>query len=341
MKQAMRPGRARLAIASIFAVQLLAFDHAVRASEHLQPFEPVGFIIHTNYHGWTNSILVSNGRVEAVIVPAIGRVMQFRFAGEEDGPFWENSAMTGKAPDPAATEWGNFGGDKTWPAPQSEWPKTTPRAWPPPVAFDSMPVEAKEDGFVVTLVSAVDPHYGIRARREIRLDLDRPMMTITTTYQKVSGQSLRVSVWVITQVKDPVVAYASLPDFLRSGDGYNRQSDEPPTNLSIEGGLLSLTRDPKAPHKIGTEAGALFWVGKDAVLRIDSPRKIFGDYPDDGCSAEIYSNPDPLPYVELEMLGPLKKMIVGEQITNRSTYTLLHRTEADPELELRKLVSRR
>ena len=46
--------------------------------------EPVGFLVRTNYHGWADSILVSNGRVEAVIVPAVGRVMQFRFAGEED-----------------------------------------------------------------------------------------------------------------------------------------------------------------------------------------------------------------------------------------------------------------
>src|ERR1044072_8879640 len=139
-------------------------------------FEPLGFLVRTNYHGWTNSILMSNGRVEAVIVPAIGRVMQFRLAGEEDGPFWENRALDGKAPDPESKEWGNFGGDKTWPAPQSEWERTASRAWPPPAAFDSMPVETKEDGFVVTLISSVDPHYGIRTYREISLDLRRPVM---------------------------------------------------------------------------------------------------------------------------------------------------------------------
>ena len=49
---------------------------------------------------------------------------------------------------------GNFGGDKTWPAPQSDWPKLTPRPWPPPVAFDSLPVQATVDGFVVKLISS-------------------------------------------------------------------------------------------------------------------------------------------------------------------------------------------
>src|SRR5438094_6426059 len=319
-------------------IGMLVFTVAVQGSEPpssaaAQAFEPVGFLIRTNYHGWTNSILLSNGRVEAVIVPAIGRVLQFRFAGEEGGPFWENREMDGKAPNPESQEWGNFGGDKTWPAPQSDWPKMTSRAWPPPVAFDSMPVQARVDGLVVKLISAIDPHYGIRAYREITLDLDRPLMTITTTYEKVSGQPFRVSMWIITQLKDPVLACASLPEFERLREGFYRQSDELPANLKVENELLSLTRDPKASHKIGTDAGALFWVGKDATLRIDSPRQLLGQYPDDGCSAEIYTNPNPLAYVELEMLGPLTKMVVGDNITRTSSYTLLHRTEVDPELE--------
>lgn len=344
MNHAIKTIRSGLTSVLLAAIGMVLFTGAVQGSESpssaaAQAFGPVGFLFRTNYHGWTNSILVSNGRVEAVIVPAIGRVMQFRFAGEEGGPFWENRGMYGKAPDPESQEWGNFGGDKTWPSPQSDWPKMTPRAWPPPTAFDSTPVEAKVDGFVVKLISSVDPHYGIRTYRELTLDLDRPVMTITTTYEKVAGRPQMVGVWVITQVKDPIVAYASLPDFERFREGYYRQSDELPAGLKIENGLLSLTRDPKASHKIGTDAGTLFWVGKEAVLRIDSPRKVFGKYPDEGCSAELYTNPDPLTYVELEILGPLRKMIVGDTITLASTYTLLRRQEADPDLEVRKLLS--
>ncbi|TMQ00436.1 MAG: hypothetical protein E6L09_06555 [Verrucomicrobia bacterium] len=339
MKQAITLVGSRTTLVVFAAVHLMAFDRAALGSDHTREIGPFGFLVHTNYHGWANSILVSNGRVEAIIVPAVGRVMQFRFAGDEDGPFWENRALAGRAPDPAAKEWGNFGGDKSWPAPQSDWPRITPRAWPPPVAFDSMPVEAGEDGFVVKLISAVDPHYGIRTYREITLALDQPVMSITTTYEKVSGQPIKVSVWVITQLKDPVMACASLPESERFREGYNRQSDELPSNLRIADGLLTLTRDPKTSHKVGTDAGALFWVGKEAVVRIDSPRKIFGEYPDEGCSAEIYTNPDPLAYVELEMLGPLQKLIAGDSITRTSTYTLLRRTEADPELEVRRILS--
>src|SRR4030095_14408516 len=72
----------------------------------------------TTYHGWPDSLVLSNGKVEAVIVPAVGRVMQFHFVGEED-VFWENTALQGKPADPAAQEWLNFGGDKTRPSPQA------------------------------------------------------------------------------------------------------------------------------------------------------------------------------------------------------------------------------
>src|SRR5438105_557564 len=66
----------------------------------------------TVYHGWPEALTVSNGKVEAVVIPAIGRVMQFRFAGEKDGPFWENRSLDGKNPDSQSAEWINFGGDK-------------------------------------------------------------------------------------------------------------------------------------------------------------------------------------------------------------------------------------
>jgi hypothetical protein len=301
------------------------------------PEEPLGFLIRTNYHGWNDSILLSNGRVEAVIVPAVGRVMQFRFAGEADGPLWENEAMFGKAPDPESKEWGNFGGDKSWPAPQEDWPKITPRAWPPPVAFDSMPVEARVDGWVVTLVSPVDPHCGIRASREIKLDPDKPVMSIRTTYEKISGRPQRVSVWVITQLKHPVAVFAALPEPSRFRGGYSRQSAELPADLKVQDGLLSLTRDRKTSHKVGTDAGTLIWIGRNEVVRIDSPRELFTPHPDQESSAEIYTNPDPLAYVELEMLGPLRPMKLGDKIERTSTYTLLRRVEAEPDLEVQRL----
>jgi hypothetical protein len=295
----------------------------------------------TNHHGWPDSILLSNGQVQAMIVPAIGRVMQFGFLGE-DGVFWENRALDGKPAEASGWEtndWVNFGGDKTWPAPEGDWPKLTGRtSWRPPPAFDAMPVEAKVEGSDVVLTSPVDPLLGVRTQRRVHLHPDAPVMTITTTYERVSGAPVPIGVWVITQLKDPVGLYVPLPASSKSGPGYTLLGKDSPPSLTVEKGLLSLTRNPRAAHKIGTEAGTLLWVGDRCALRIDSPRVAGAEYPDRGSSAEIYTSPDPLRYIELEMLGPLIALKSGDRIERQNTYTLFRRTEPDPETEARKLL---
>lgn len=276
------------------------------------------------YQGWPDALSLSNGVVEAVIVPAVGRVMQFRFVNEE-GVFWENADWVGKPTDAASNIWRNFGGDKSWPAPQSDWPKITPRGWPPPVAFDAMPVQATVKGKTIELLSPVDPHYGIRVRRLIRLDARRPVLTITTTYEKVEGDPRTVAVWVITQLKDPQMVYVPLPATTGTATGYVLQSKTAPPSLTREGNLLALRRDAKTAYKIGTEAGTLLWLGETHALRIDAPRVPNGKYPDENSSAEVYTNPDPAKYVELEMLGPLRTLKVGDRLTGTNVYTLARR----------------
>ena len=317
---------------SLFAALFQLLTSAVDAAPRFS-------VTKTNYHGWPDSLVLGNGKVEAVIVPAIGRVMQFRFAGRSEGPFWENRALDGKAPDARSTEWGNFGGDKSWPAPQADWPKITGRGWPPPPAFDAMPLRSSIlDLEKILLSSPVDPFFGIRVRRLVELDPEKPVMMIRTTYEKVEGGPQKIGVWVITQLKDPVAVFAPIPKNSLFPEGYNRQSEEKlPLDLKVQPGLLSLRRDPKSSTKIGTDAGSLFWVGENEILQIDSSRAPNEEYPDQGSSAEIYTNPDPLPYIELELLGPLSTMKVGDKIERTSTYTLMLRSDPDPAQEMRKL----
>jgi hypothetical protein len=326
-----------IALAGVVAGSLAAAENGMLAKavsgQH-------GIFMRINYHGWPDAILLRNGVVEAVIVPAIGRVMQLRFAGEPEGPFWENDKLLGKKPEAESTDWANFGGDKAWPAPQASWPQIIARGWPPPRGFDGMPMEAVVEGSAVILASPVDPDFGIRVRRRIELQPGLPVMTTTTRYEKISGPPVEVGVWVITQVKDPVAVYAIMPETTHSDAGYVRQSDELPVNFKLENNLIALTRDSKKNHKIGTMAGTLVWVGRNELLRIDSALVPGGKYPDDGSSAEIYTNLDPLAYVELEILGPLAPMVVGDKIERLSTYTLAHRTENDPATEIKKFLER-
>lgn len=274
-----------------------------------------------NYHGWP-AVILSNEKVEAVVVPSIGRVMQFRFVGEEEGPFWENRALDGKEPQPESKDWINFGGDKSWPAPQADWPKVTGRGWPPPRAFDAMPVKVEKLAEELVLTTAIDPHYGIRTERRISLEPGKAVMRIVTHYEQVSGEPMKVGVWIITQLKDPELVLMALPEKSIFPLGYNKQSDTLPEGLKREGNVVSCKRSRTASTKIGSDAEVLEWRDKQWKVTIHSARIAGAEYPDQNSSAEIYTNPDPLQYVELEMLGPLKVLKPGDRLSQTNSYFL-------------------
>ncbi len=295
----------------------------------------------TNYHRWPESFVLENGLVQAVVIPAIGRVMQFGFRGEE-GVFWENRKLDGQALSCERKDWINFGGDKTWPAPEVDWSKRTGRRdWHPPQAFDCMPLAAKIDGDDLVLTSPVDPNYNIRTIRRVQLDRFLPLMTITTTYERVSGEPARVGVWIITQLKDPVRIYAALPENPEQISECVVLGKEKPPTLTLTNSLASLARDSTNSYKVGFESHTLIWVGERDVLRIDSPRIKSATYPDQGSSAEVYTNSDPLKYVELEMLGPLHDLKPGEKISQTNRYFLLRRTEKDPDQQVHRALALR
>jgi hypothetical protein len=301
-----------------------------------EPPGPSGFLLQTNYHGWEDALWLSNGKVEAIIVPSIGRVMEFRRAGQDEGPFWQNPALLGEPADPSATEWKNFGGDKVWPAPQSHWGDHARTNWPPPPGFDAVPYEVEIDGWVVTMRSPIDVDYGVRVTRRIELDANQPVMRITSSFEKVNEPTVDgLSVWVVTQLDDPVAIYAPLPLESRFPQQFNVMLERRPPSVQVRNGVLSLRRDPENAYKIGLDTGSLLWVGEREILRIDSARLPYSEYTDDGASAEIYTSPNPLPYVELEMLSPVKQLREGETLRRQVRYTLLPRQEVQPELEAR------
>ena len=296
-------------------------------------------ISRAEYHGWKDAAILSNGTAEVVVVPAIGRVMQFHFTGE-DPVLWENRALEGAAVAKDEKQWTNFGGDKSWPSPQADWPKIIGRGWPPPFTFDQVPMQASVKDGVVILESPVDPQYGIRERREIALDDSHPVMTIKTIYEKVSGEPIKVGIGVITQLRDPVRAFMVLPEKSRFPKGYVHLQFDLPENLSVKDGLVSLTRGKGIESQIGSDAGTLIWMNDKYVLRIDSPRVEGTEYGDQGSNTIIYTGADPFPYVELETFGPLTRMKAGDKIERTNAYTLSRRTEKDPQAEAKKIAAK-
>lgn len=314
---------------------LLALVLAVPALRVPAAEAPVTVATAQTHLGWKDAIVLRSRTVEAIVVPAVGRVMQFRFVGDTEGPLWENEKLAGQPmpADPWKAAHGSFGGDKTWPAPQSVW------NWPPPDVFDASPLTARvNDDHSVTLTSPESPRFGLRTVRRISLDPVEPVMRIETTYEKTSGPAIDVSVWIITQFRDPVAVYLPVPVKSLFADGLAPQWPAPEGALQRKGDLLRFTRDPVKSYKVGNDASSIVWVGEKQLMKISTPRVAGATYPDGGCTAEFYGNPDPVRYVELETVGPLKRLAPGETLSATNTYRLARRTAASVEADVHTLL---
>src|SRR4029079_11891010 len=90
-----------------------------------------------HFHGWPSKVR-RNAAAEVVVVPAIGRVMEFRLLDAGSKPiFWSHPGI-GPPLGPDENGWINFGGDKAWPAPQTAWASLVGKGWPPPATFDAV-----------------------------------------------------------------------------------------------------------------------------------------------------------------------------------------------------------
>lgn len=289
----------------------------------------------TPFHGWNDAVVMKNPVAAVVIVPSIGRVMNFSLLDKTgqptEGPLWNNRAMDGKPVEPASQQWGNFGGDKSWPELQADWPTIEKRGWPPPTGFDAAVDSVEIDGDSVTLTTPVDASYGIRERRVIRLDKTAPVMTIVTTYEKVSGDPVKTGIWTITQLISPENVYAEIPAKSVFENGYTNLSPAPLFDVEREADRVRVRRDPAKSTKMGTGGNWLLWTGADAdgnrlSLKIErtSTPPADGEWPDKGTRLNVYTNPDRggQPYVEMEVMGAMRVMEVGDTASSENRYTI-------------------
>lgn len=316
------------------------------ANPHPQKRTSPTTVAHINFHGW-DVIVLRNQVAEVTIVPAIGRVMSFGFikansAGQvAENVLWNNPEVSSDQK-PDVEGWTNYGGDKVWPAPQSDWPKIAGKQWPPPKAFDNMPYAASVEGNQVQLLSTVSPIYGIRVRRTIALDPQGPVMTTKTTYEKVQGEPVSVAVWSITQVVVPERAFILLPKQSAFLHGYVNMLPTEPKDLKTDGRLLSLVREPQSNTMIGSDGNTLLSVGQNTDLLIENKTPALPmskvEWPDHGVHSKIFaSSGDTLKYMELELYAPLSLLKSGDSASMESSYTLLPRTEHDPIREAKKV----
>jgi hypothetical protein len=291
------------------------------------------------YHGWKDSVEITNPDCRVVVVPAIGRILYYGFRDGENN-LWENPALTGsRLPDPGAgsfpgtMEWMNFGGDKVWPMEQGRWQAVNGSAWPPDPWFDGAPHEFRPllDGCVIT--GPTSRFNGSRSVREIRLAASGTRLSVRQRIEKIrpvpseaSGPMLFTN-WNVTQIRrtDRILFPAGLPqptrpwfhDYVFEGQSASGRVLKRP-GPGRETGIF--TPDPVRSMKIGADADG--WVAGlvGSNLMIERFER-FPDaaYPDGGLTIAAYACPE---YAELEVMSPMVPLGPGETLTFNISWDL-------------------
>ena len=235
----------------------------------------------------------------------------------------------------------NFGGDKAWPSPQSEW------GWPPPKGFDGTVNTVSFTNGVVTLVTPVDATYGIRTTRIIELLPNEPVMRIRTIFERTAGSSkTNLGVWIDCQatVASDSRCYVPVPASSIFPTGFTTTGSAQftaalPLGFTNANGLISFgVNSDAANHKLGFDGGTLVLVGPSLSLRVDAPRVPGATYPDGNSSTEVYTAGSNH-YFELEMLGPAGHTRCWGKMEFVTMYSLFRRTETATDAEAQKVLS--
>ncbi len=294
-----------------------------------------------SWHGWPQAVKLSNGVVEAVVVPQIGRVMAFEFTGHpETNPLYENPDWTpDKKHMPKPGEWANCGGDKVWPAPQSDWPRFIGRDFPPDRAFDGLPetVRLLPDG--LRLVSPTSSEFGLHIERTLTLRPGQPRLYLTQTLVRTlpgAAPDRPLAVWAITQISGDGVFVLPLPAPPAAPHapfplGYQSLSSPPVAppfwRVAVVRGrrVLLGRRDPVSSHKVAAKArdGWLVHISDTGIVFTEHSSVAPGGlYPDADSPGEVYSNPGASAYLEMEILGPLSPLRPGHSLTAQIVWSL-------------------
>lgn len=259
---------------------------------------PAATIERVTFGGRDDCLCLSNGKVQAIVSPSIGRIISFGFVGGEN-LLWNNAEAA------KSGEYANHGGDKVWTAPQSQW------NWPPDPALDGRPFTVTHNHRdTIEITSGVSDKFHVSVRRRIRMRSGASGLEIENELNYTGSTVAQIGAWEVCQV--------NAPERLRIP--YPASSPKPtfrdyPT-MRLKPGMVTVE-----PHAIvvkwtgesGSKMGCASPLGRivadfpHARFTISTPYVSGATYPDQGSSVQVFQSPAPTKYVEMELCAPLHR----------------------------------
>jgi hypothetical protein len=281
------------------------------------------------YKRWPSCYRLANGEVELIVTGDVGpRIIRFGFIGDDNelGEFSEQVGQTG------GSEWRIYGGHRLWHSPEAKV-----RSYYP----DNGPLEVVEENGTVRVIQPSEATTGIQKEITIVLDPVSNQVEVRHFLRNVGLWPVELAPWALTVmapggmgiVPQPTKAHPDrlLPNRVLVLWPYTDMTDD-----RIHWGskfiLLRQNQNAQTPTKIGLSAND----GWGAYLRqghlfLKTFEYIEGaNYPDNGCSLEMYANDRML---ELETLGPLQCLIPGDVVEHTEHWFLFQGVEAGEDEE--------
>lgn len=304
----------------------------------------------TTFHGW-QAVRLGNGLVQLVAVPDIGgRVMAYDVGPH---PFlFVDPDLAGKLFTPEENQgdgslaaWKNYGGDKTWPAPQG-WDNDAQWHGPPDPVLDTGRYTLAECGVqgdraTLTMVSPPDARTGVQITRRFTLRPGTSRVALELSFRNIADRPIRWSIWDVVQLRadmelagrrrhDPTCTVTvPLNPHSRFEHGYQVMFGAANNSQwQAEAGLFHADYKWEI-GKVGLDSAAgwiAFSQGSQRMAFVERfPHFVGAEYPDGGCTVECWTvgagqvanldySSSGIYLMETEVLSPLYDIAPGQSV---------------------------
>ena len=268
------------------------------------------------WQGWQDCYLISNERVEMLVVADVGpRILKFNLVGQDsllklyDEQLGQTQGDTFRI----------YGGHRLWHAPENQ-----KRTYYP----DNRPVEVARHDNIIQFNALVEDSTRIQKSIQIEMHPTEPRATVRHSLTNHNLWAVTFAPWALTVMRSGGVAILPLPERGSHPEDLLPSSSLalwPYTNLADPrwtwGTRYILLRQADAPpQKIGAynPAGWLAYAWEDTLF-VKQFDVTSGDFPDFGSNVEMFTDSDML---EIESLGPLQTVQPGTTVTHTEIWSL-------------------
>ena len=227
----------------------------------------------------SDPVTLVNDHIEVGIDPSHGLILGFGSPGGAN-LLWVNPHPLSSA---RHAGWINYGGDKLWWGPLSEWQVVRGRLFPPDEALDGAWETVTCDRDSLVMRSNVSPWVGVRAERKISLAPGRAGLIIHNRFSRVQASPQPLQLWTVCQLPPPRWCWLDCQPEAGEAPFVNLRPDldpKPFTRHENETGLVRCMPSPERTYMIGTRGAWIAAVYDDRIIVHEIEPDPDGDYPE-------------------------------------------------------------